>query len=219
MSTKEFLVNIALLVLILLFGWLTFNLEEPVHEPADIEALTARTPEPATPEPTPVPEEETSYDGVGPMPAPLTPAPAGSRADLVRSRYPRFDAHDVFETLIPTPPPPPTPVEVAPPVPPLKEALRGRWAFSYAMGGALNQAQWTDNTTQQQFVVKLGETTQFQYGKFNYTVRLDRINEDEFAAHLRTIHVTVDNFQIPEDELRNDDQLAVYSLFHAELNP
>jgi hypothetical protein len=196
MSFREFSLNALLLGVIAFVGSLIYGIEE-THHPAMSQKMIEKVFE--------------SGGGAGSTETGYGPN--------VQEEYPHFREHAIFETLATlTPTPSPTPV-VIPDPPPLKEALRGRWHFSYAMGGALNEAQWTDNATQQPFKLKPGEMRQIQYGKFLFTLKLVSIDDNEFAATLRTDRVAVEEKQVPDNRLRGPDQEVTYSLLSPANNP
>lgn len=159
--------NTVFLFIILFLGYLvaTTRFSPPEHEV--LVTGTAGAANPAVGEVTSV-ESETSYT--------VTAVPRSFVAEM--DKYPAFGKVNIFDTIIAKPTIPPTPTRTQPPDPRLDDVV-SQWKLTSIFE---NTATFNNVATKKEWTMKVGETVDENYRSQTCSIKLDKIDEDNFQV-------------------------------------
>ena len=159
--------NMVFLFIILFLGYLvaTTRFSPPEHEvlAAGIAGTAAHAVGAGTSE-----ESETSYT--------VTAAPRSFVAET--DKYPAFGTANIFDTIISKPTIPPTPTRTQAPPPPI-DNLVAQWKLTSIFE---NTATFNNAVTKKDWTMKVGETVDESYRGQTYSIKLDKVDEDNLQA-------------------------------------
>jgi hypothetical protein len=167
MNKKMMIMNLVFLFIFLFLGYLvaTTRFSPPEHEV--LATGTAGAANPAVGEGTSV-ESETSYT--------VTAAPRSFVAEM--DKYPAFGAANIFDTIIAKPTIPPTPTRTQPPDPRLDDVV-SQWKLTSIFE---NTATFNNVATKKDWTMKVGETVDESYRGQSYSIKLDKVDEDNLQV-------------------------------------
>jgi hypothetical protein len=93
-------------------------------------------------------------------------------------KYPAFGTANIFDTIISKPTIPPTPTRTAPPPPPI-DNLVAQWKLTSIFE---NTATFNNAATKKDWTMKVGETVDESYRGQSYSIKLDKVDEDNLQA-------------------------------------
>ena len=176
MNQKILIINITLLIIILMLGYLVATTRytppqkfNPDSAPAAVSGEDADGADPG--------RSETEYA----PPAQASPhmkPPDREIAGRGEDKYPDFGKAPIFDTIIPKPTPRPTPT----PKPPAKldiKDITARWQMNSMFG---TTASFTDSGTKKEWTMNVGDVEVVKFRNQDCPVKLENVNENDFKV-------------------------------------